>query len=68
MCIFVHVGSSGTTFDHGQFEKENTRVDRYGTRTMQHIHVRSDNECWIILYLHVVQKSVEFSGVGSLTH
>ena len=42
--------------------------NRYGIRTTQHIHVRSDNECWIIPYLHVVQKSVEFSGVGSLTH
>ena len=31
--------------------------NRYGTRTTQHIHVRS-----------VVQKSVEFSCVGSLTH
>ena len=34
--------------------------NRYGTRTTQRIHVRSAP--------HVVQKSVEFSGVGSLTH
>ena len=42
--------------------------NRFGTRTTQHIHVRSNNECWIIPYPHVVQKSVEFSGVGSFTH
>ena len=42
--------------------------NRYGTRTTQRIHVWWDNECWIIPYPHVVQKSIEFSGVGSLTH
>ena len=50
-------------------QPEQLLSNRYGTLTTQHVHVRLDNvnECWIIPYPHVVQKSVEFSGVGSLT-
>ena len=33
--------------------------DRYGTRTSQHIHVRSDNECWNIPYpLHCTKSQL----------
>ena len=43
--------------------------NRNGTRTTKHIHVRSDNaELELSHILHVVQKSVEFSGTFVADH